>query len=336
MSWETNEEKRKSMNKTLKLDEELQGVRTVAIAGHIRPDGDAVGSCVGLYQYLKQNYPHLEVTVYLEEIPKAYGMIRGTEEICHDFSGEKQHDLFFCLDCADEKRLGPAAKIEERAKRTICIDHHISNGGFADVNCIYPDASSTSEIVFGLLDEERISPEAAEALYMGIVHDTGVFRHSCTAPETLEAAAKLMRKGICSNRIINETYYDKTYYQNQILGRALLESILLLDGKIIFSAVRQKEMTFYGVKPSDLDGIVQVLMGTTGVEAAIFLYETAPQEFKVSMRSKEHIDVSKIASYFGGGGHIRAAGCNMQGSVYDVVNNITYHMERQLCQGADA
>ena len=91
-------------------------------------------------------------------------------------------------------------------------------------------------------------------------------------------------------------------------------------------------MEFYGVKPSDLDGIVQVLMGTAGVEAAIFLYETAPQEFKVSLRSRETVDVAKIASYFGGGGHVRAAGCTMQGSVYDVVNNITYHMEEQICQ----
>ncbi len=95
-----------------------------------------------------------------------------------------------------------------------------------------------------MLDESKISQEAAEALYMGIVHDTGVFRHSCTSPETLEVAAKLMRKGVRCNKIINDTYYDKTYYQNQILGRALLESVLLLDGKIIFSAVRQKEMHF--------------------------------------------------------------------------------------------
>ena len=196
---------------------------------------------------------------------------------------------------------------------------------------IRPDASSTSEIVADMLDESKISQEAAEALYMGIVHDTGVFRHSCTSPETLEVAAKLMRKGVRCNKIINDTYYDKTYYQNQILGRALLESVLLLDGKIIFSAVRQKEMSFYGVGPSDLEGIVQQLMGTVGVETAIFLYETAPQQFKVSLRSREKVDVSEIASYFGGGGHVRAAGCTMQGSVYDVVNNITYHIEKQLC-----
>lgn len=314
----------------INLAQELSSTKSVAIAGHIRPDGDAIGSCLGLYLYLKENYPDIEANVYLERIPDAYRDIYGVEEISNDFTEDKAFDVFFCLDCADELRLGAAAGYLKRAKRTICVDHHISNTGFADKNYIEPEASSTSELIFGLLEEEKIPLHAAEALYMGIIHDTGVFRHSCTAPETMEIAAKLMRRGIDTSRIINKTYYDKTYYQNQILGRALLESILLMDGKVIFSAIRLKEMDFYGVGPSDLDGIVQTLMGTTGVEAAIFLYETKPREYKVSMRSREVIDVSEIASYFGGGGHVRAAGCTMQGSIYDVVNNITLHMERQL------
>lgn len=314
----------------INLANELNNVHTVAIAGHIRPDGDAIGSCLGLYLYLKENYPQIDSRVYLEAIPNAYCDVYGVAEIYHDVEQMGSPDLFFCLDCSDEKRLGDAGVLLERAKRTICIDHHISNTGLADVNYIVPEASSTSELVFTVLEEEKIPFHAAEALYMGIVHDTGVFRHSCTEPETMEIAAKLMRKEINCSRIINTTYYDKSYHQNQILGRALLESILLMDGKVIFSAIRRKEMDFYCVEPSDLDGIVQALMGTRGVEAAIFLYETKPNEYKVSMRSRELINVSEIAGFFGGGGHVRAAGCNMQGSIYDVVNNITLHMEKQL------
>ncbi len=314
----------------INLAEELKQAGTVGIAGHIRPDGDAIGSCLGLYLYLKENYPEIETVVYLEETPEAYSRVYGIDEISHDFTQERNFDVFFCLDCADTKRLGDADRYRQSAGHTVCIDHHISNSGYADVNYIVPEASSTSELVCGLLEEEKIPFHAAEALYMGIVHDTGVFRHSCTAPETMEVAAKLMRRGINCSRIINTTYYEKTYYQNQILGRALLESILLMDGRVIFSAIRLKEMDFYGVGPSDLDGIVQILMGTSGVEAAIFLYETKPHEYKVSMRSKEIIDVSEIAAFFGGGGHVRAAGCTMQGNIYDVVNNITLHMEKQL------
>ncbi len=314
----------------INLAKEMNGVRTAVIAGHIRPDGDAIGSCLGLYFYIRENYPEVSCKVYLEETPNAYRNVCGVDEIRHEIDETEEPDVFFCLDCADEKRLGAAGKLLGKAKHSVCIDHHISNGGFGDVNYIVPQASSTSELIFTVLDEEKIPFHTAEALYMGIVHDTGVFRHSCTSPETMEIAAKLMRKGINCSQIINTTYYEKTYHQNQILGRALLESILLLDKKIIFSAIRKKDMDFYCVEPSDLDGIVQILMSTAGTEAAIFLYEIKSHEYKVSMRSKEIIDVSEIASYFGGGGHIRAAGCNMQGSIYDVVNNITLHMEKQL------
>ena len=314
----------------INLAMELENAKSVAIAGHIRPDGDAIGSCLGLYHYLKKNYPDIDVTVYMEEIPDAYALIAGVSEICHDFGQEKTFDVFFCMDCADEERLGKAAVYRNNAAKTICIDHHVSNGGFAEVNYIVPGVSSTSELVFELLDEDKITLEAAEALYMGIAHDTGVFRHSSTTPETMEIAAKLMRKGVRFSKIINDTYYEKTYHQNQILGRALLESILVMDKKVIFSAVREKDMDFYGVTPSDMDGIVQTLMATAGTEVAIFMYEISPRTYKVSLRSKEIVDVSTVAAYFGGGGHVHAAGCTMQGSIYDVVNNITLHIEQQL------
>ncbi|MCC8137482.1 MAG: bifunctional oligoribonuclease/PAP phosphatase NrnA [Clostridiales bacterium] len=316
----------------INLAQELQGVRTAAMAGHIRPDGDAIGSCLGLYLYLRENYPEIQARIYLEEVPAAFASVYGVDDICTDFGEDAVYDLFFCLDCADEKRLGAADKYRKAAKRTICIDHHISNGGFADVNYIVPDASSASELVFTVLEEEQIPIHAVEALYMGIAHDTGVFRYSCTSPRTMQIAAKLISRGIDFPSILSATFFDKTYYQKQILGRALLESMLLMDGKVIFSAIKAKDMKFYNVTSSDMDGIVESLLQTSGTEAAIFLYETGPNEYKVSLRSKNLLDVSKIASYFGGGGHVRAAGCSMQGSIYDVVNNITLHMEKQFMQ----
>ena len=165
---------------------------------------------------------------------------------------------------------------------------------------------------------------------MGIAHDTGVFQYSCTSSRTMEIAGKLIDKGFDFNELLDQTFFQKTYLQNQILGRALLESMLLMDGKCIISALRKKDLDFYGVIGEDLEGIVSQLRNTAGVEVAIFLYETAIQEFKVSLRSNGKVDVSRVASYFGGGGHVRAAGCTMQGSVYDVLNNLTLHIEKQL------
>lgn len=314
----------------IQLSDILQDKQTVALGGHIRPDGDCVGSSMGLYLYLKEQYPEIETDIYLEKIPKSYQMIQRTEDIKSEIIADKQYDLFICLDCGDEQRLGFSIPLFQNAKHTLCIDHHISNEAFAEVNYIVPEASSTSELIFGLLEKEKITKSIAEALYMGIAHDTGVFQYSCTAPETMEAAAELLRKGISGNEIVEKTFYEKTYIQNQILGRALLESILILNKQCIVSSVSRREMDFYGAEASDLEGIVSYLKQTQGTEVAVFMYELQTQYFKVSLRSKSKVDVSAVATYFGGGGHVRAAGFEMRGSLHDVINNVSAQLSLQL------
>lgn len=313
------------------LNRALMQVNTVAIGGHVRPDGDCVGSTLGLYQYIKNCFPNIQVDVYLEDIPESFKpMIPVSEEILHEVDEEKVYDLFIALDCGDAKRLGFSAPLFENAKATMCIDHHVSNVSFADENHIVPDASSTSELVYDLLDKEKITTEIAECLYLGIVHDTGVFQYSCTSPKTMEIAADLMRKEIRSSEIIDKTFYEKTYAQNQILGRALLESFLFMGGKCIVSYITKRIMDFHGVTPKDLEGIVSQLRVTKGVEVAILLYETAPQEYKVSLRATGDIDVSKVAGFFGGGGHKKAAGVTMKGTVHDIINNLSEQIDLQL------
>ena len=312
------------------LNHVLSQVNTVAIGGHVRPDGDCVGSCMGLYQYIKKCYPNIQVDVYLEEIPDSFEMFDVVKEILHEANEEKVYDLFIALDCADKSRLGFSEILFDKAKATICVDHHISNQAFADENYIIPEASSTAELVYRLLEKEKIDTNVAECLFMGIVHDTGVFQYSSTSPETMEIAADLRRKSIRANQIIDKTYYEKTYAQNQILGRALLESSLTLDGKCIVSAISKETMNFHGVIPKDLEGIVSQLRVTQGVEVAIFLYEIGEQEYKVSLRASGDVDVSKVAGYFGGGGHKKAAGFTMNGQVQDIVERILGQIEIQL------
>ena len=313
-----------------KIAEIINDARTVAISGHVRPDGDCVGSCLGLYLYLKKEYPQTEICVYLEEFQESFHFLEGADQVCHSCEEDREYDLFIALDSGDKERLGEAAKYFETAKRTVCIDHHISNEGYADWNHIVPDASSASELVYEFLEEEKITKEVAEALYMGIAHDTGVFQYTNTSSKTMQIAGKLMDKGIAFTEILDRTYYEKTYLQHQIMGRALLESIRVMDGKCLISGIRQKEIDFFGVTPKDMDGISAQLRNTKGVEVAIFLYETDLQEFKVSMRSRSLVDVQKVAKFFGGGGHVRAAGCTMQGSLHDVINNLTREIEKQL------
>lgn len=314
----------------LMLNKILKNAVTIAIGGHVRPDGDCVGSCMGLYHYIQDNFSGKEVDVYLEEMPDKFYCLKSTEFIRHEILKDKVYDLFISLDCGDKERLGFSAPLFDQAKRTYCIDHHISNTGFAQDEYTVADASSTCELVYQLMEDEKISLNTAEALYLGIVHDTGVFQYTCVTPSTFRMAANLLEKGVDGARLIQDTYYEKTYAQNQILGRTLLESILFMDKTCIASYVTKKTMDFYGVKVKDLDGIVSQLRVTKDVEVAIFMYELETNVFKVSLRSKERVDVSKVAKYFGGGGHKKAAGLTMAGTYYDVLNNLSRQIEAQM------
>lgn len=314
----------------MKLSERIESVNSIAIAGHTRPDGDCVGSCMGLYNYLKENYPTKDVVVYLEDAGNGFAYINRIDEAIDKDDDEKQVDLFILLDTSDLSRIGVANKLFENAKSTICIDHHISNPGLAMENIIVSNASSAAEVLFDLLDEDKISKETAEAIYTGIIHDSGVFKYASTSEHTMNIAGKLMSKGIDFQTIIDDGFYAKTYAQNQILGSALLESVRFFDGKCIFSVVTEREMEFFGVTNKDLGGIVEQMRLTEGVECAIFLYEIEPLTYKVSLRSKKYLDVNKVAGYFGGGGHVRAAGCICKGTTHDVINNLAERIELEF------
>lgn len=301
----------------------------IAIGGHIRPDGDCAGSCLGLWNTLRTWYPTKEISIYLEELPDCFSFLKGVDSICHSCQ-EETYDLFISIDCGAADRLGFAEPLFHQAKKTICIDHHISNVGFADWNYIRPEASSASELVYQLVKEQEISKAVAECLYLGIVHDTGVFQYSSTAPETMEAAAHLMRTGLNGSEIIEKTYYEKTYAQNRILGRVLLDANLFLEGVCIAASLSKETMDAYGVTPKDLEGIVSQLRMTKGVEVALFVYELGPKEQKASMRSNGKVDVSVIAQSFGGGGHKKAAGVTLTGTSEDVISQLIEKISLQL------
>lgn len=314
------------------LEKKIKEAAAIAISGHTSPDGDCVGACLGLCTYIRDNYPEKTVDVYLEPIGEKFRFLTYADEIRQEKPADMKYDLYFSLDCSEPRRLGDFQTFFEEAFCKICIDHHITNEGFGDMQIIRPKASSTCEILFDLLDYEKISPACAQDLYLGIVHDTGVFKHNNTTRHVMEAAGALIEKGVKTDEIIDNTFYRKTYAQNQILGRALMESILLLDGRMIFSVLSKKDMTIYGVNGSDLDGIIDQLRVTQGVECALLLYEKEERQYKASMRSNGKVDVSRIAMLLGGGGHVRAAGCTIEGQPRDIVNHIAEQVEAQLVE----
>ena len=312
-----------------RIDELLKNVSSVGISGHVRPDGDCIGSVMSLYLYIKKNWPKMDVKVFLEKPAEIFRCIKGIDEIDSEMKSDKIYDIFFVLDTAAD-RIGDAYPIYEKALVKVNIDHHISNRGTGNINILVPEGSSTSEIVYQNIDHEKMDVEIAKAIYLGIAHDTGVFKYSNTAPDTLRTVAHLIEFGFDFSSLIDETFYEKTYHQNQIMGRALLESIRFMDGKCIVSTVSKKMMDFYGVDKNDLDGIINQLRIIKGVECAIFLYQTGEMEYKVSLRSNHYVNVSEIATYFGGGGHVRAAGCTMKGTAHDVINNLSSRIILQI------
>lgn len=316
----------------MRIIDEVKDAKTIAIGGHARPDGDCVGSVMGLYHYLKKEMPNAQIDVYLEEPSDIFRCISCFDEIKSEFNTEITYDVFVALDTTDD-RLGEALPIYRKAVKKINIDHHISNPGCGDVSIVEPDRSSTAELLYELMDPEAVNEEAAKAIYIGIIHDTGVLRYSNTSPRTLQIVAELIKFGFDFSKIVEETFYEKTYLQTQIMGRSVLESVRFMNDRCIVSMVSRRMMDFYRVTSKDLDGIVNHLQSVKGVDCAIFMYETGTLEYKVSMRSNGKVDVAAIAMKFGGGGHVRAAGCTMNGTYHDNINNLSIEIAEQLKEG---
>lgn len=313
----------------MRIIDEVKEAKSIAISGHVRPDGDCVGSVMGLYLYLQKEMPKAQIDVYLDKPAEIFACISNIDKIKSEFNTDKVYDVFLVLDTVPD-RLGGAEPLYQKAHKKINIDHHISNTGYGDVSVVEPERSSTAELLYDLMNPAMIDAEIAKAIYIGIIHDTGVFRYSNTSPRTLEIAAELIKFGFDFSKLCEETFYEKTYLQTQIMGRAVLESMRFLDDRCIVSVVSRRMMEFYQVTPKDLDGIVNQLQSVKGVDCAIFMYETGTLEYKVSMRSNGRVDVSAVAVKFGGGGHVRAAGCTMSGTYHDNINNLSTEIAEQL------
>ena len=313
----------------INLLEECKGAKRIGISGHARPDGDCVGAVLGLQMYLRKCLPETEVNAFLEKPADIFSEIKGYEEIITDFPEQEPYDVFFVLD-TDAERMGDAEKYFRAAHKTVNIDHHLRQTGSGDVNHLDSTVGSTCELIYDLMEENKLDRDIAMAIYIGMIHDTGVFQYSNTTPATMEKGAKLIRYGFDFPRLIQETFFQKTYMQAQIMGRVLMESISFLDGRCIAGVVDRKILEFYNATSKDLDGIVNQLRNIKGVECAIFMYQTGELEYKASLRTSEKVNAAEVASQFGGGGHARAAGCTIAGDYHDCINNLLIYIEKQL------
>lgn len=307
----------------------IEAADSIAITGHIHPDGDCIGSCLGLRQYILDNFPEKTVAVYLESPAPEFQFLSGAGSIRQEAEAVR-YDLFFVLDCSSLDRIEPFISMYENAAKTFCIDHHISSKGIGQEYILKPQASATCEVLYELFDSDHISLDCAYCLYTGIVHDTGVFKHSNTTKQTMEYAGDLISKGINTSKVIDETFYQKTFTQNRVLGQALLNSCLYEDGQVILSYLTGEEMKQLAAGSGDTNGIIDQLRVTKGVEAAAFLYALDADTYKVSMRSNGKVNVAAISEEFKGGGHVRAAGFSMKADLAEVTETVLSRIQKQL------
>ena len=311
-----------------RIDDYLTDVHKVAITGHISPDGDCIGSCLGLLNYLRDNFPSITAHVYLPAAKDVFDYLPLIDEVRHDGCKE-DYDLLILLDISSKDRMAACSDIFDNTK-TLCLDHHMTNpGGFTWFDND-PEASSASEVLYRYLDPEKVSLNCAVCLYTGIVHDTGVFQYSSTSPDTMKIAGELMQKGVPFTKIIEESFFEKTHLQNRVLGEILAASEVLLDGLLVVGCITRERRWELGVSPIDLDSVVANLRNTKGADVALFLYQLDDGIYKISLRSKERIDVSRIAAKYNGGGHVRASGCKIDGEPEEIIASISALIREQL------
>jgi phosphoesterase RecJ-like protein len=300
------------------------------ILGHTSPDGDAIGSCFGLAFALEKLGKN--VTVVLEPYPQKYDILPGRKFL---FTGELEQlnfDVLIALDCADVNRLGSGQLLFKRAKHTVCIDHHETNAGFAKYNYIEPHASSTSELVFKLIEKLTVPcADIAANIYAGIVSDTGGFKYNSTSKSTMEIAARLMEMGISFTEIYNKVLHEHTFAAAKAKEIAIKNAKLIYGGRIIYSHITNEELTAVGANTFDLDGVVEYLLSTRDAEIAAFIYEKQAAELqsKVSFRSLGP-NMGAIAAAMGGGGHRMAAGCTVAGTAMEALKQVPELLEKEL------
>lgn len=315
------------MNKLLEL---IENAKNIAITGHVSPDGDCTGSTLALYNYITENFEGKQVRVCLEKPSKKFSYMNGFDLISED--PFLQADLLVSLDASDRERLGSRGVMLDTAKESICIDHHVTNTNFAKFNIVEDFRSSTCELLYTLLDYDKISVNTAVCLYTGIVHDSGVFKYQSTTRQTMEIAGALIDKGFDFTKIIDDTYFKKNFNATRLLGLVLTNAKLIFDGKCCYGLLDYDTWTGYIDDKKKMDGIIDNLRNIDGVEIALFMYETAKDEHKVSLRSI-NADVSAIATALGGGGHMRAAGATVYGKADELLENTILPMIKKELNG---
>lgn len=310
--------------------EEIKKAHTIVILTHESPDGDAVSSSLSVMHAISQLGKNADVVI--PEYSKDFKFLPGAEKILQKGNLES-YDLAISVDCSDLKRLVGSKEYFETARRTIQIDHHSVNAMFADLNYVDPVAPACCQVLIGMFEYFgiEINKELGTCILTGIITDTGGFQYSGVTAETFEFAAELLRKGVNVSEICQKALRNKTKAHCELEKMVYNRLEFFEDGKVAFAYILVEDTQKVGAELGDSEGLVEMLRDIEGVEVAVLLKEKeGANGFKGSLRSKEKTNVSDICLLLGGGGHPKAAGCFINGTLEQAKDKVLNAIKTEL------
>ncbi|CAH1197778.1 Bifunctional oligoribonuclease and PAP phosphatase NrnA [Paenibacillus plantiphilus] len=311
----------------------IQGGERFLVVSHVQPDGDAISSTLVIGWLLRQLGKEA-VLINEGAVPVRLAYLDGAASISiyNEQESLAAYDRIIAVDCADFRRIGRVSDAFAEGAQLLNIDHHPTNDGFGSVNLIRTDAAATAEILYDLIVHAGVAfdREAATGVYTGLLTDTGGFRYANTNPSVMRIASQMLEHGVEGHWIADHLLERMTKSQLLLLQRGLNRLSFSDDNRIAWLYINKADMAETGAVGDDLEGLVNYARNVEGVEVGILFKETDNGDVKVSMRSAGVADVAAIAQAFGGGGHIRAAGCRLDGPIADAMTRLVKSVSEAL------
>lgn len=309
-----------------KIKNLIDSSNSILLLTHEGPDGDAIGSVLGFYHYLAAINKSVDMIIL--DIPKVFDFLPSIDRVVDNT--DKEYDLGIVLDCATENRIGQNDDLFAKCKHTICIDHHLSNTNYCDVNLVEPNASSCCQVIYYLFKDWNVSinKEIGESLITGVLTDTIGFGINTVNSETFKLAAEISDLGININSIYDRVLWKKSMSQYQLMTIAMDRLEFLCDGKIAFTYILEDDLKKVAAVDGDHEGIVDIGRNIEGVEVSLFIRED--NGWTISLRSTGTVDVSKVALAINGGGHFMASGGKLYGSFEETKERVINEIKKVM------
>lgn len=291
--------------------EVIENKNNFAITTHVRPDGDGIGSSLGLCLLLRSLGKNAEV-ILRDEIPESYKQLPGAEEVKKVGAVNGRYDAVFVIECSDIDRPG-IGNLENQF--VVNIDHHSTCEHFGNVNWIDATASAVGEMIYNLCKAigGRVSKEIAECVYLALVTDTGSFHFPNTTERTLKVASELVKVGVEPAKISEAVYSSYSWSRIELMRRVISTIQRDPNGKVAWMRQSLVDSEAAGAVDGDNNGLVNIPLSAKDIYGVVYMREVQPNTYRVSLRSKGNINIARVAEQFGGGGHKNAAGCRVSG-----------------------